>query len=182
MSIVESKKIKKITTKLKFVKSEKTGKLIGFVTQDPKSGYISGVRENDPRPKKVVLIDKLIVDSVLTEVLYECVLVPMENSKGYIAISCTPVQFTPVIDVTYVPKIIYKVKVQFGNHSLTFDPMNTKNPSRSVFKICRAELEKRMDIKNLQDFLVDFDEAVLGILKRYEADGFYVKSKIASKA
>lgn len=44
--------VEKIYTKLKFIKSEKNGAFISFVSQNPVNGVVCGVRQDSPYPKK----------------------------------------------------------------------------------------------------------------------------------
>ena len=48
----------RIKTKLKFVKSDRTGSWVGFVSINPKNGRVFGVREDDKNPKKVCVTSR----------------------------------------------------------------------------------------------------------------------------
>ena len=69
--------VEKIQTKLKFIKSERNGALISFVSQNPVNNVVCGVRQDSPYPKKIVIIDRELSNNGLVNVLYDCVLIPM---------------------------------------------------------------------------------------------------------
>lgn len=45
--------VEKVHTKLKFIKSEKNGAFISFVSQNPVNGVVCGVRQDSPYPKRL---------------------------------------------------------------------------------------------------------------------------------
>ena len=73
--------VEKIHTKLKFIKSDKNGAFISFVSQNPVNNVVCGVRQDSPYPKKIVIIDRALSNSLLVNVLYDCVLIPMAQSQ-----------------------------------------------------------------------------------------------------
>jgi hypothetical protein len=166
-----SEQPKKIYTKLKFVKSEQTGAYISFVSQNPKSGRISGVRGDSVYPKKICIIDQKLAGLIIPNILYDATLIPMKEKDGYIVIEITPVAFRATVETTYVPKAIYKVEVRFGNKTVLFNPVNGKQKSVSTISGVRGILEKRMDIKDLQQVVDDFLEQAYILMKYYENDG-----------
>lgn len=164
--------VKRIYTKLKFIKSDKTGAFVSFVSQNPVTGQIRGVRQDEPYPKKICILDKKLACEVFLNVLYNATLIPMHGKDGYVVIEATPVMFRASIEITYIPKAIYMVEVKFGNKDIVFNPKDGKKDSVKNLRLCRRLLETRLDVENLQDVLEDFDEAAREILKRYERDGF----------
>lgn len=168
----KSSAVKKIYTKLKFVKSEKTGAFISFVSQNPITGQIRGVRQDSPYPKKICLLDKKLMCEVFFNTLYNATLIPMHDRDGYVVIEVSPVTFRAVIAITYIPKAIYKIEVKFGNKDITFNPKDGVKDSVRNVRACRRLLETRIDVENLPDVLEDFDEASKELLRRYEQDGF----------
>lgn len=171
-NVTTKPQVKKIYTKLKFTKSEQTGATISFVSQNPKTGEIRGVRQDSPYPKKICLLDKTLVPETLLNTLYDATLIPMAAKDGYVVIEVNPVQFKATIETTYVPKAIYQVAVKFGNKTVQFNPKDGRKSSVRRLDECRKILETRVDVKNLFDVLDDFDEAVDNLLKKYEQDGF----------
>lgn len=174
-NVTTKPQVKKIYTKLKFIKSDQTGATISFVSQNPKTGEIRGVRQDSPYPKKICLLDKTLVPETLMNTLYDATLIPMANKDGYVVIEVNPVQFKATIETTYVPKAIYQIAVKFGNKTIHFDPKDGRKSSVKRLDECRKILETRVDVKNLIDVLDDFDEAVDNLLKKYEQDGFIYK-------
>ena len=161
----------KVQTKLKFVKSEKTGAIVSFVSQNPKTGRICGVRQDSQYPKKICILDKKLVSEVLLNVLYDVTMIPMTEKNGYVVIEMTPVEFKATISTTYVKKAIYRVEVKFGNKTIVFDPMDGKKDTIRTLKGCLSVLEKRVDIKDITQVVADFQESANKLLNYMRADG-----------
>lgn len=176
MKNLVSKEKTRIYTKLKFVISEQTGAVIGFVSQNSVSGQIRGVRQEENVPKKICVVDKALSPYILLNVLYECTLIPMNGNKdGYVVIEATPVQFPATIVTTYVPKGVYMVEVKFGNKTILFDPKDGEKKSVRDLATCIQLLEKRVDVKDLCDVVSDFEKAANKLLNKYRNDGFFYK-------
>lgn len=161
-----------IKTKLKFQKSEKTGAYIGFISQNPKTGRYCGVRQDSPYPKKVCVVDAKLSYTILQNVLYDVVCIPMKEKNGYVCISATPVQFAATVDVVYVPKAVYVVEVKFGNKVITFDPLDGKGRNHRTIAGVREILEKRVDIKDLAQVVENFNDAANEMVRNFRHDGF----------
>ena len=179
--------VEKIRTKLKFIKSEKNGALISFVSQNPVNNVVCGVRQDSPYPKKIVIIDREMANNILVNILYDCVLIPMTptlNEKtgenhipGYIAIEANPVQFQATVTTKYIRGIKYMVEVSFGNKVIRFDPFKGQKESVKSLPACRAVLEKRYDVKDLMDVVEDFEVAALNLLKLMKQDMRQIHNK-----
>lgn len=179
--------VEKIRTKLKFIKSEKNGALISFVSQNPVNNVVCGVRQDSPYPKKIVIIDREIANNILVNVLYDCVLIPMtkvlnektgENSiPGYIAIKATPVQFKATVTTKYIRGIKYNVEVAFGNKVIRFDPFKGQKESVKSLPACRAILEKRCDVKDLMEVVGDFEIAAINLMELMKQDMRQIHNK-----
>ena len=161
----------KVQTKLKFIKSEKTGAIVSFVSQNPKTGRICGVRQDSQYPKKICILDKKLVSEVLLNVLYDVTMIPMTEKNGYVVIEMTPVEFKATISTTYVKKAIYRVEVKFGNKTIVFDPLDGKKDTIRTLKGCLSVLEKRVDIKDITQVVADFQESANKLLNYMRADG-----------
>lgn len=172
---IDKEQPKRVYTKLKFVKSDKTGAYVSFVSQNTKTGRICGVRQDSEYPKKICVLDKEVARDVLLNVLYDATLIPMSEKNGYVVIEISPVQFQATIETTYVPKAVYAVEVKFGNKVIRFDPMRGVKDTCKTIAGCKSILEKRVDIMNVTQVVDDFVEAATNLLKRYESDGFYAK-------
>lgn len=179
--------VEKIATKLKFTKSDKNGALISFVSQNPVNNVVCGVRQDSPYPKKIVIIDREKANNILTNVLYDCTLIPMTpvlNEKtgenhipGYIAIEATPVQFKATVTTKYIRGIKYMVEVSFGNKIIRFDPFRGKRESVKSLPACRAILEKRCDVQNLLEVVEDFEMAAVNIIELMKHDMRQIHNK-----
>lgn len=174
---IEREHVKRIHTKLKFVKSDKTGAYVSFVTRDLSSGRVYGVRQDSDKPKKICVLDKTLARDILLNVLYSATLIPMSEKKGYVVIDATPVQFEATIETTYVPKAIYKVEVKFGNKAIRFDPKDGRMWKTKTIQGCKEVLEKRVDIANINQVVNDFVYVAYELLRKYKDDGFYVCSQ-----
>lgn len=173
----EQSKTTRVFTKLKFVRSEETGALISFVSQNPKTNRICGVRQDSPYPKKVCIIDKLLAGQIFSNVLYDCTLIPMATKSdgsfsGYVVVAAEPTQFKAQVITKYDKNRTYQVEVRFGNKVILFDPYTGKKPSVRNLTECLAVLEKRMDVVNLLQVIEDFKNASNEILALMEADRF----------
>lgn len=164
-----------IFTKLKFKKSEKSGLLVGFVSQNPANGRIRGVREDSEYPKQVCVVDSSIAPEIMVGTLYDAAIVPMYHKKGFIVIEALLHQFPAEIEVCYIPKACYVVRVKFGNKTIVFDPKDGSRENTRSLKAVKAMLDRRNDILHPELVMADFLEAAEDILKKFEHDGFYVK-------
>ena len=90
-------------TQLKFVKSEKSGELIGFVSKT-KDNILKGVREDSIYKKRICILAEELKGSVLPNTLYEVELKPMHKGKnGYVVTSVTQVLANVSIESFIVP-------------------------------------------------------------------------------
>lgn len=165
-----------VFTRIKFSKSQKTGLPIGFVSQNPVTKRIMGVREDSKYPKSVCIVDAKIAPDIILDVLYKVAIVPMRSKKGYIAIEAEPYQFKALLEVSYVKKACYVINVKFGNQIIRFDPKDGTKDSMRTLSGCKALLEKRLDIANLADVVEEFVEAATDLIEKYRRDGFYYKA------
>lgn len=172
--------VEKIYTMLKFIKSEKNEALISFVSQNPINGVVSGVRQNSPYPKKIVIVDREMSSHILPKVLYDCVLIPMKKVKnketgedyipGYIAIEANPRQFKATITTKYVRGSTYKVEVSFGNKTICFDPFHGQKETVKSLPACLALLEKRCDVKDLLYVVENFNTTAIELVEQMKQD------------
>lgn len=180
-AVINPEKVREtIHTKLKFIKSDLNGALISFVSQNPVSKVVCGVRQDSPYPKKIVIIDKKLAKSILTNLLYDCTLIPMKQvlnpntgemqTPGYVAISATPTQFKATVATNYIKGQKYQVDVSFGNKTVRFDPFQGTRESVKSLNACRDVLERRCDIKDLADVIEDFNTAANTVLLLMKED------------
>lgn len=181
------KATEKIRTKLKFIKSERNGALISFISQNPVNKVVCGVRQDSPYPKKIVIIDREIAHNLIVDMLYDCVLIPMtavQNPKtgemhipGYIAIEATPVQFKATVTTKYIRGVKYNVEVSFGNKVIRFDPFRGIKETTKSLNACRAVLEKRCDVRDIMDVVDDFNTAASNLLALMKRDMVDIHNK-----
>lgn len=168
---------------LKFELSERDHEtLIGLVSQNTKTECFNGVREKSKYPKKICIADKNISHKIIPGVLYDTTIIPMKSGKGYIAIKAEPYQFAATVKTVYRPHQSYKVVVQFGHKKLIFDPMNGDKPSRQQVNLVRRQIEKRLDLHNINGVLAEFDVQAHYLMQLLKQDGYYdVPKNLPSK-
>lgn len=165
----------RVYTKLKFVKSEVSGAPVSFVSQNPKTGRICGVRQDSPYPKKICIVDKVLSSQIMMNALYDCALIPMSDKNGYVVVEAEPVQFKATVNSTYIKGNIYLVEVKFGNKTIRFDPFNGKKESVKNLAACKAVLEKRVDVKDIMQVVEDFEKAANTILSLLNNDKYRLR-------
>lgn len=167
----------RVYTKLKFVRSEVSGAPVSFVSRNPKTGRICGVRQESEYPKKICIVDKLLANQIIMNVLYDCMLIPMSDKNGYVVIAAEPVQFKANVSTTYIKNTVYMVEVKFGNKTIRFDPFNGKKESVKDLAACRAVLEKRVDVRDVMQVVEDFERAANNMVRLMENDRYRRKKR-----
>jgi hypothetical protein len=172
----------RIKTKLKFVKSDRSGSWVGFVSINPKSGCIKGVREKDRTPKKVCIVSHELACVIEPNVLYDVEMIPMQRSeKGYIVMKATPHAFEAKVSSFVVKDATYRVEVKFGNKTIVYDPVEgRKDTMRSIDGVAKL-LEHRKDIQNITQVIDDFYTAANIVSTTYLNDKFNGNGKIGKK-
>lgn len=168
------------TTRLKFKKSPETGELISFVNRNPKTKKLKGVDEKFTHGKQICVLSKeLKAQGIVREkTLYWAEMKPMNGGKkGYVVISATPILFDARIETTIVPKAIYKISVTFGNRSIYFDPKNGRTFYSRTLQGVLQVFEDHDDIKDKAQVIKDFLTQAAILLRRFEADGYIVKTQ-----
>lgn len=171
MDIIRESEKRTFKTKLKFIKLPKNQEFIPHITIDTSNGHIYGVRESENVPKKIVLVDKELVDtsSLIESVLYDVVITPFrlthnnENYKAFIVKSATPALFDAEI---YRPSS-GSVALSFGNKTIIFAPHH-KKPNYSDINLVMKEVNNRHYIKDKALISMTFHEECKLILKEYE--------------
>lgn len=161
-----------VYTKLKFIRSEISGAPVSFVSQNPKTGRICGVRQDSEYPKKICIVDKALSSQIMLNALYDCALIPMADKNGYVVIAAEPVQFKAKVNTTYIKGNVYLVEVKFGNKTIRFDPFNGKKESVKNLKACKEVLEKRIDVKDVMQVVEDFERAANTVVTFMEKDKY----------
>ena len=162
---------KRIKTYLKFQRSERDKTtFVSYVRKE--NGSWKGCRENDEYKKKVVLADIGIAGTLVENVLYSAVLVPMKECMGFVAISAEPVKFTAKVEIV-IEDERYAVDVRFGQKLITYEPASTMENRRSIDAIIQT-LARRMDIRDAEQVIRDFKESAEIVLAYYKADNVNV--------
>lgn len=162
-------------TLLKFKKSDRTDYIVGFVSHNTADLRTNGVREEDDYLKKVCVVDSRIAGDIILGALYQAAMVPMRKKNGYVVIDAKLYQFTATIETNYIKNAVYVVNVRFGNMLITFDPKDGVKESMRSVKACKELLQKRIDIRNVEQVIKDFEEAANDLLDKFNEDGYYVK-------
>lgn len=165
----------KIKTKLKFVKSDRTGSWVGFVSINTKNGRVKGVREDAKEPKKVCVVTHELAAIIEPGVLYDVELIPMRNANaGYIVVKAELHAFEARISSTVVKNAVYIVEVKFGNKTIIFDPLDGRKDSVRTIDGVIEVLQYRKDIKDLLQVIDDFQRVANNVMTAFENDGHYV--------
>lgn len=163
-------------SQIKFAESEQTGELIGFVSRHSKTKKLKGVREDSSYGKQICVLSEALKGNVLPNVLYEVELKPMHNSKGYVVITASPVQFKANIQTNIVRNAVYQVTITFGNKKVYFDPKDGKSPSSRTREGVAELLASRTDIENLSLVIEEFMKQATEVINFMRKDGYYIKS------
>lgn len=165
----------KIKTKLKFVKSDRTGSWVGFVSINTKNGCVKGVREDAKEHKKVCVVTHELASIIEPNVLYDVEMIPMKNKNaGYIVVKAEPHAFEARITSSVVKNAVYLVEVKFGNKTIIFDPLDGRKDSVRTIDGVIEVLQYRKDIKDLLQVIDDFQKTANIVMTAFENDGHYV--------
>jgi len=165
----------KIKTKLKFVKSDRTGSWVGFVSINTKNGCVKGVREDAKEHKKVCVVTHELASIIEPNVLYDVEMIPMKNKNaGYIVVKAEPHAFEARITSNIVKNAVYVVEVKFGNKTIIFDPLDGRKDSVRTIDGVIEVLQYRKDIKDLLQVIDDFQKTANIVMTAFENDGHYV--------
>ncbi len=139
--------------------------LVAFVRKE--NGSWKGCHEHDTCKKKIVLADVGVAETLLENVLYNTVLVPMKERMGFVAISAEPVTFKANIGLA-VNDGCYAVEVKFGHKKIVYDPASKMENRRSLEGVIQT-LSRSVDIKDPDRVVEDFKEAAETVLAYYKA-------------
>lgn len=162
-------------TQLKFVKSEKSGELVGFVSRTNEN-KLKGVREDSIFRKRICILAEELKGTVLPNTLYEVELKPMHKGKnGYVVSSATRVLFNATVETIIVPRKRYQVNVHFGGKIIYFDPLRGKTPSSRTKEGALEALSKRSDIADHCNVIIDFIDRADELIQQMRSDGYAVR-------
>ncbi|WP_417190428.1 hypothetical protein [Bacteroides sp.] len=166
-------------TQLKFVKSEKTNELIGFVSKT-KDNKLKGVREDSVYGKRICILAEELKGSILPNTLYEVELKPMHRGKnGYVVTSAVQVLSEVTIESFIVPKKEYRVVINFGGKknykTIYFDPLKGKTFSSRTKEGVLEILHKRNDIAHPEGVIADFIGRADELVRQMREDGYDIR-------
>lgn len=159
--------------RLKFTKSSKNNSYIAFIVID-KHGKAIGVKEDDPRDKKICVVDGALNSKVIAGALYKCRIISMANRKGYIAHHLELVQYPATFTIDYKPKVSYKLTVSFGHKSITYNPFNARNKCERFLTTTLQALKERVDVLDLPGVVEKFERQAMILDMRLKADHFLI--------
>ena len=157
-------------TQLKLAVSHETGELIGFVSRNPKSQKLMGVREDSRFGKKICILAKELKGTLSPNILYRVALAPMTNRNGYVIISAKRVEFEASVKMFVKPYEFYRVTVSFGNKVLYFDPNNGKSRFSNTIDGVVQVIRKREDVENKEEVIQLFIQRSKELLAKMEED------------
>lgn len=159
-------------SQIKFAKSDNTGELIGFVSRQPKTQKLMGVREDSRFGKKICVLSEELKGTLLPNKLYAVELKPMHHGAGYVVVSATPILFTAQVETLIVPKSIYQVTVSFGNKTVFFDPKDGKSASSRTLSGVIKLLREREDVEDVAGIIENLTRQATMLVRRMESDGY----------
>lgn len=164
-------------TQIKLAVSEITGELIGFVSRNPKSQKLMGVREDSRFGKKICILAEELKGKLQPNKLYKVGLKAMHKRLGYVIISAEKIKFNALVEMHVTPNELYQVTVSFGNKTIYFDPINGGGySSRNVDGVIQV-LREQDEIANMEEVLHIFTECSTQLLERLKEDGHTLTNK-----
>lgn len=160
-------------TQVRFIESEETGELIGFVSRPGKKRELKGVYENSRFRKKICVLADNLKGIIQTEILYDVELKAMRNKNGYIVIAAKPAQFEAQMESVIVPKAIYRIEIIFGHKHVHFDPKDGRKDSYRTIDGVVELLSKRVDLLDKEKVIADFKSRARLVLEQMRADGYF---------
>lgn len=158
------------STQLKLAESAETGELIGFVSRNPYTQKLKGVRENSYFGKKICILARELKDKLQPNKLYDVELKQMHRRSGYVIVSATPTQFIALVDMCVIRGEQYNVTVNFGNKTIFFDPKDGKSHSSKTLEGAVKVLNVRDDIQDKEVVVELFIKQSLQLLAIMDAD------------
>lgn len=165
----------KIKTRLKFVVSDKTNALIGFVTKSSTSRMYRGVNEEENVPKKICVLSDDLKGLIEPGVVYEVELLPMRKENGFVVVSAFRHKYEAKFETVIVPKSIYQIRIIFGHKIIYFDPKDGNSRNSRTIAGVEKSLRDRKDLADIENVIVRFREKANELLEKFEQDGYVVR-------
>lgn len=161
-------------TQIKFARSLETGELIGFVSRNPKTQKLMGVREDSVFGKKICLLSEELKSEIKPNKLYDVHLKPMHNRTGYVVVAAKPIYFSAQVGTLIIPNKVYQVTIVFGNKILYFDPiLGGSTYSRTLSGVIKI-LRERDDILNVELVIHDLTCQATSLVEKLIEDGYII--------
>ncbi len=158
------------STQLKLVESIETGELIGFVSRNPNTQKLKGVREDSYYGKRICILARELKGKILPNKLYDVELKAMHRRTGYVIVTATPTQFIALVDMFVIRGERYQVTVAFGNKTVYFDPKDGGSYSSKTLEGAVSVLNARDDIKDKELVIERFIKRSVQLLALLDAD------------
>lgn len=152
------------TTQLKLERSAETGALIGFVSRNPNTQKLRGVREDSYFGKKICILARELIGKLQCNKLYDVELKHMHRREGYVIVSAKPTQFVALVDMLVIRGERYQVTVRFGNKTVYFDPMDGSSVTSRTLEGAVRVLNARDDIQDKESVVELFIKQSLQLL------------------
>lgn len=157
------------------------GNLVAFVhiytDRVDGSKQFAGVLEDHKSSKKVVVIDPSIKDTIVADTPYEVELQPMVSGRGYICIGASRTYFDYKLQSFVKPMQIYRIQLQTGFKTITFDVGNWMDgdmEGKKGYYNCpdrvSAFIENSLQIQDKDLCLHEFIDMVSDVATKYAED------------
>lgn len=159
-------------TKLKFSASNRNGNLIAYVHYDRETHMLMGIPESSEEKKSICVLAEHLQGKLQEGLLYDVELKPMLRSNGYVVMTAVPSKFCAEIVNEIIPKVSYKVIVQFGNRKFYYDPMHGGSSASRTMNGVIESLKARPDLANIDLVIEDFTKHAKHLQETAALHGF----------
>lgn len=142
------------STQLKLTESAETGELVGFVSRNPNTQKLKGVREGSYYGKRICILARELKGKIIPNKLYDVELKEMHKQTGYVIVSAKPTQFVALVDMYVIRGERYQVTANFGNKTVYFDPKDGGGYSSRTLEGAVRVLNARDDIQD-KEYVVE---------------------------
>lgn len=162
-------------TRIKFVVSQETNEIIGFVTRNSTTRMLRGVDEKNDYPKKICLLSEDLKGLIQPGIVYDVEVKPMRKGNGYVVISASRRKYPAKLETKIIPKVVYQIRITFGHKTIYFDPKDGNSPSSRTVAGVEDVLRARKDLDEIEDVIAKFRAATTELLEKIEQDGYIIR-------
>lgn len=162
-------------TRIKFVVSQETNEIIGFVTRNSTTRMLRGVDEKNDCPKKICLLSEDLKGLIQPGIVYDVEVKPMRKGNGYVVISASRRKYPAKLETKIIPKVVYQIRITFGHKTIYFDPKDGNSPSSRTVAGVEDVLRERKDLDEIEDVIAKFRAAATELLEKIEQDGYIIR-------